>query len=310
MTTDQRIRLNMLLGVRNYGIIQAAVVKVLTKFGTALDLLMKTTDEIELVGKLQITTKTGLASRKNELKRTLTAMAVKNSNKLAILAKQTNNILLLEEIRFTETQLQRLPGTTLKQKAQIVYDRVESNLEGLAEQGITTETQKVFLETITAFNNALETPRTGIAVKRESTKKLLVLFETADSLLEIMDLAAAAAKDEYPDFYNGYRTSRKLVDTNTGLLALKAIAKELMSGTPVTGAQFTFIHIADNMSGGNGNGEKIVKKTSKKGSFHIKNMKEGNYTVVVKKTGFKQKEVPVNVQSGKRSELVVELEKA
>jgi Prealbumin-like fold domain len=87
--------------------------------------------------------------------------------------------------------------------------------------------------------------------------------------------------------YNGYKTSRKLVDTNTGVLALKASAKEVTSGEPVHGAIFTFSHESDKLSGSNGIGE-ITKKTTKKGNFHIKNMKAGTYKVFISKPGYEK----------------------
>jgi hypothetical protein len=127
----------------------------------------------------------------------------------------------------------------------------------------------LFLETITSFNNALATPRTGIAERRKATQKLSVLFDTAESLIEIMDLAALSARDEQPDFFNGYRTSRKLVETNTGHLALKANAREMISGMPVSGALFTFYHNNANQPGSNGNGE-ITKKPQRKAAFILK----------------------------------------
>ena len=309
MTTDQKVKLNMYLGVRNYGNQNEQVANAIPKFGSSFEMLKKTTDEIQLIGEMQGVNKTGLASDKNKLKKTLIALAVKNSNKVAILAKLSNNDTLLNEVSFNETQLIRLPGVTLKERVQIIYDKVEANIGNLAEQSITPDTQKLFLETITAFNNALATPRTGIAEKRKATQKLLVLFDTADSLIEIMDLAAGSVKDEQPDFFNGYKTSRKLVDTNTGLLALKATAKELTSGKPVSGAIFTFNHDNANLAVSNLNGE-ITKKTSKKGSFHIKNMQAGTYRVIVRKPGYKEKEVLVSVADGERSVLNVELEKA
>ena len=192
MTTDQRVKLTMLLGVRNYGNQNEQVVKAIYKFGSTFELLKKTTDEIQLIGEMQGVNKTGLTLDKNKLKKILIALAVKNSNKVAILAKQTNNDTLLKEVRFNETQLSRLPGVSLKEKVKIIYDKAEANIGSLAEQGITPDTQKVFLDTITAFNNALATPRTGIAEKRKATQRLLVLFTTADSLIEIMDLAAGS----------------------------------------------------------------------------------------------------------------------
>jgi hypothetical protein len=309
MTTEQRIKLNMYLGVRNYGNQNDQVVKNIAKFATTFDKLKSTIDEIQLMAEIQGVNKTGLASDKNRLKNDLIAMAVKNSNKVAILAKQTNNDTLLKEIKFNESQLRRLPEVTLKEQVQIIYERAQANIGNLTEQGITPDTQKAFLDLIAAFNKALATPRTGIAEKTKATQKLIVLYKNADSLLEIMDLAAGSVKDEQPDFFNGYRTSRVLVDANTGALALKGTAKNSVSGEPIHGVVFTFIHEADKLAGGDGIVE-ISKKTAKKGNFHIKHMPAGSYKVAVSKPGFKTKEVTVTVADGERSELVVELETA
>ena len=309
MTTDQKIRLNMYLAVRNFIIPNVLVAKIIPKLVSSFEYLQKIIAEIQLISEMQGINKTGLALDKNKLKMTLIALAVKNSGKVAILAKLNNNDTLLNEVRFNESDLVKLPGVTLKERVQIIYDKVEANIGDLSEQGITPDTQKLFFETITAFNNALATPRTGIAEKRKATQKLPVLFDSADSYIEIMDLAVGSAKDEQPDFFNGYKTSRKLVETNTGILALKATAKELISATPVSGAIFTFNHVNSNLSGNNGNGE-ITKKTSRKGSFNIKNMQPGTYRVLVSKPGYKEKEVTVSVANGERSVLKVELEKA
>lgn len=305
MTTNQKIRLRMYLGIRNFVSQNQAIANAIPKFASSYAILLSTIDEIQLIGEMQGINKTGLALDKNKLKKKLIALAVKNSNKVAILAKLNQNDTLLKEVRFNESELVRLSEVTLKDRVKIIYDKVEANLPNLAEQGLTSETQKQFLETITAFNNALETPRTGIAEKRKATQKLPVLFDKADSEIEIMDLAAASAKDEYPDFFNTYKTSRKLVDSNTGKLALRATARELANGEPVSGAVFLF----KNETGSNGNGE-LVKKTSKKGNFNVKSMETGTYKVIVSKKGYINKEVSVIVTERERSQLTVELEKA
>ena len=309
MRTDQKIRLNMYLSVRNYGNLNEAVAKNIPKFASSFVNLQNIIAEIQLIGEMQGVNKTGLAIDKNKLKKKLIALALKNSNKVAILAKLNNNDTLLKEIRFTESDLVKLPGVTLKEQVQIIYDRVETNIGNLAEQGITPDTQKMFLETITAFNNALATPRTGIAEKRKATQKLPVLFDTADAEIEIMDLAAGSAKGEYPDFFNGYKTSRKLIETSSGSLALKATARDLTNGEPLSDVNFIFIHEVSEAAGSKGNGQ-IVKKTSKKGNFQVKSMEPGTYKVEVSKQGYKKKEVSVSIADGERSMLNVELEKA
>ncbi len=309
MTTEQRIKLNMYMAVRNYGNQNDQVVKNISKFTASFEKFKSTVEEIQLIAEIQGVNKTGLAADKNKLKSALIAMAIKNSNKVSILAKQTNNNTLLKEVKFNESQLRRLPEVKLKEKVQIIYDRTQANIGDLAEQGITPDTQKAFLDTISAFNNALATPRTGIVEKTKATQKLIVLYQNADSLLEIMDLAAGSVKDEQPDFFNGYKTSRVLVDANTSALALKGSAKNAISGEPIHGVVFTFIHEVDKLMGGDGIGE-ISKKTAKKGNFHIKHLPAGIYKVFVSKPGFKPKEITVTVAEGERRELVVELETA
>lgn len=305
MTTNQKIRLRMYLGTRNFVSQNEATANAIPKFAASYAILLGTIDEIQFIGEIQGINKTGLAMDKNKLKKKLIALAVKYSNKVAILAMLTKNDTLLKEVRFNESALVKLSEVTLKDRVKVIYDKADANIVNLAEQGITTDTQKVFLETIIAFNNALETPRTGIAEKRKATQKLLVLFDKADSEIEIMDLAAASAKDDYPDFFNTYRTSRKLIDYNSGILALRAAARELTSGNPVSGAIFIF----KQDGGHNGNGE-IVKKTTRNGNFQVKRMETGTYKVLVSKNGYKNIEVSVIVAAGERSELKVELEKA
>jgi hypothetical protein len=308
MTTNQKIRLRMYLGTRNFAGQNAETANSIPEFAASYALLLNTIDEIQSIGEMQGINKTGLTLDKNKLKRKLIALAVKYSSNLAILAKLNQNDTLLKEVKFNESGLERVSEVTLKDRAMIIYDKAEANLETLSKQGVTSDTQKQFIETITAFNNALETPRTGIAEKRKATQKLPVLFDKADSELEIMDLAAASAKDEFPDFYNGYKTSRKLVDSKTGTLALRAAARDLASGEPVGGAIFVFRHEASLTAGNNGNGE-IVRRTSKKGSLHMKSMETGTYNVEVSKKGFKNKVAAVSVFAGERSELIVELER-
>ena len=75
------------------------------------------------------------------------------------------------------------------------------------------------------------------------------------------------------NFYNGYRTVRKLVNNNAGVIALKATANDISTSKPIKGAIFTFKN----------NGTIMKKKTANKGSFYIRNLNPGEYEVIVKK---------------------------
>lgn len=309
MTTKQRIKLRMYLAVRNFVSINEAVAKLIPKFMTSYGTLQGATNEIQLIGEKQGIDKTGVAIDKNKIKKRLIDLALKNSRKIAALAKFNNNDSLLKEVRFNESDLLRGQEVKMRDNCKTIYDAGQTYIEALAEHGITPETQKEFLDMLTAFNNALEMPRTGKGEKKKLTERLAVLYENADDAIELMDYAVGIVKDEQVDFYNAYKTNRKLVDTNTGTISLKAKATEVITGVPLKGVIFTFKpeSISMDLAGGNG---KLVKKTATKGSFQVKNMAAGNYKVVVHKPGYKDKEVEVSISGGERSDLNVVLEKA
>lgn len=300
--------MNMYLAIRNLAVLNEKIVSTIPKFRESLQILLKIIQEINTTSENQGLNRTGLTLDKEKLKKELISQAVMNSNKVAILAKLNNNDTLLKEVKMRESDFTKLSGVTVLEKAKIVYDRTEANIEKLAEQGVTAETQKKFLDTINSFNSLLSMPRSGRAERRRETQKLKVLFAGADEQVEIMDMAAATVKGEYPDFYNEYRASRVLVDTGSGSLALKAMAIAAGSGEPVSGAVFTFKADPVMISGSNGSRE-IVKKTSKKGGFQLKSIDPGDYKVIITSKGFKSTEVALTVSEGERAELNVELEK-
>ena len=70
MNTRQRVRLNMLLTVRNCVTQNEAVAKNIPKFMEHYLSLQSTANEIQEIGKLQGIDKTGVAADKNKLKKT------------------------------------------------------------------------------------------------------------------------------------------------------------------------------------------------------------------------------------------------
>ena len=309
MTTNQENKLNMYLAVRNFIIPNDAVVKAIPNFSACYSTLQNTITEIQSIGEAQKDVKTGFAKDKNRLKEVLITIAADNSRKLAAVAKFTKNETLMDKVRFPISELRRMTDVALKDYTEIIYAKVDANLDRLAEYEITSDTQKVFMDAIANYNASLSTPRLGIAEKSQATKKLAVLFDCADAALKEMDFAVSTILLKNPDFINGYKTVRKLVDASAGTIALKATARDMASGDPVRGVLFSFHADGAKEISGNGNGG-ITKKTADKGSFNVKTMPAGTYHVVVSKPGYKDKEATVSVADGERSVLVVELEKA
>ena len=298
MTTKQEHRFNMYLTVRDFLTQNEPITKELPNFAENFTILKETISTIQLFGEQQKSDKTGIAKLKNKIKEDLITMAADNSRKIAALAKFSNNIKLLNEVKFSQSDLGKVTDVALKDYAQIIYDKAAENIEALAHYGITAETQKIFIETINSYNASIAKPRVGITEKRQATKELIKLFDAADNALINIDYAADIVRLTQTSFYNGYKTARKLVETSSGYLSLKAIARETETGEPVRGVTFIFKHNGTRSGGTRGNGE-IVKKTAEKGSFNVKNMPAGTYQVVVNKPGYKEKVVTVSVADGR-----------
>jgi hypothetical protein len=309
MTTIQESKMNMYFAVRNYIILNLLVAKLIPFFEEKYASFEKLIKELQAMSEMQKDTITGIAKEKKKLKEALIKISADYSKMLAAIAKFANDDKLLDKIRFRISEFGRMTDVALKDYAQIIYDKVDMNIDKLSKYEITAETQKAFKELIDSYDASLSTPRTGIAEKSQTTKRLAELFAAADESLLALDFAIEAGEPKQPDFCSGYKAVRKIVDTGTGKLSLKAKAIELANGEPIHGVVFTFKQEADKLGGSTGNGE-ITKRTSKKGSFHIKKMRAGTYTVVVGKPGYKEKAVTVSIADGERSDLNVELEKA
>jgi hypothetical protein len=289
MNTKQKIRLSMYLAVRNYVGQNDTIADSIPKFAENYTSLLGIVSEIQAIGEIQGINRTGLTISKNKLKQGLILLAAKYSRKIAAFAKFSNDDKLLNEIQFNESDLERVPEVILIEQVRTIYNGAEANIGSLAEHGITPDTQKEFLSLIDSFDKVLRTPRT--------------------SALENMDFAAGIVKDEQPGYYDGYKSSRKLVCTNTGNVALKAKVVDILTGEPLKGAVFTFrvqqLNFASAM-----NPAEITRKSAAKGSLLIRSMQPGTYQVSVNKPGYKDKVVVINVTGGERTILNVEMERA
>ena len=306
MTTKQENRTKMHLAVIDYLAPNAEFTKDLPDFDANFAAFKHINNEIDRITKIQSFDRTGHAKEKGQLQEVLILLALDNSQKLSAFAKLSKNLVLTAEIKFTKSKLAGSNDIMLSEYARMIYDKAEANLGALSAYGITQETQSLLLNSINAYNLSISKPRLGQTERSDATKQLAEYFITADDLLAKIDAVINILMLKQPNFYNQYKDARKVVDTGTSSLALKASAIEVAGGTPLKGVKFIFFPEGVMMSMGN---EKIEKKTAEKGIFYLKTLPEGNYNVKVSKTGFKGQEVKVSVVPGEMAEIEVEMEK-
>ncbi len=144
----------------------------------------------------------------------------------------------------------------------------------------TGATQTALLNTINACVEAIPKPRIGKTETKQSTQQLANAFAAADSALENIDVIVEIVRLTQPNFYNGYKSVRKLISTGRSTLSVKGVVTDLASGEPLKNAILSFALDGNGMMAKAAkSSELLVKKTADKGGFNIKTLTAGKYTV-------------------------------
>lgn len=308
MNNLQENRLSMYLAVRDYLLQYSEITKDLPNYDQHFTELQKAIGEIQSIAEIQKSDTKGYAKQKQSFREKLITLTLDVSHKMNAFAKFNGNLMLQTEVKMTRSRLLRATDTGLRDFAQIIYAKAKANLEPLKGYGVTSETQAEFLDTINKYNASLSGPRVAKTETVQATKQLTVLFNKADLMLENIDAAIGIIKYSQSNFVNGFKTAKKIVSAGTGSLALKGSAIDTKSGTAIKGVKFIFK--SDNIYMASGVPPEFVKTTADKGSFIIKSMPQGTYTVTISKPGYKEKVVSVVVAEGEMTELRVMLEAA
>jgi hypothetical protein len=298
----------MYLAVRDYLLQNMEITKDLPNFEANFKDLQATIEAIQAIAEVQKNNTKGYAKEKAVLREKLITLVVDNSNKLNAFAAFKGDIKLQSAVTLRKSKLGRVPDTGLRDYAQIIFAKADSNIESLASYGITKETQEEMSSCISKYNAALSGPRVAQTETVKATKLMSSLFEHADLVLTAISTTITIIRLAQPLFCKGFETAKKVLATGVRSFALKAAAVDINSGEAVNGAKFTFTPDAGALAAGAQ--ESITKTTASKGMFIIRSIKEGIYTVTVSKPGYKDKVVTVVVAQGELTNLKVEMEAA
>ena len=310
MTSEQESRLSMQMVARDFLSQNATITTALPNYAGYFTAVQIGITQIQVIREQQEFDKTGITANKNQLRETLIVQSIDVSRKMVAYATYVNNQVLLSEINYKERELRKSADTILKDCCQVIYDRANSNLAALSTYGVTAPILTTLLNALNAYNTAIPKPRLGIADKKIATTQLVSLLKTVDDNLAKIDTLVEIVRITQPNFYNEYKTARKIVETGVGSLALKGKITDSVSGAGLKGATITITPDSSNKSlKASGGNSAVVKRTADKGGFNVKSLAEGSYSVTISKPGYKDAVVTVDVTNGELSVVDVELEK-
>lgn len=310
MNSRQESKLSMYLAVKDYLMTNAAIVTPLPNYSGFSTAFLGAITQIQTFGELQMFDKTGIQANKGQLKSSLVVLAADASRKIQAYAKFANNQLLLSETKFTESDLKNATDNELRDIAQGIYNRAQTNLTALTPYGITAATQTAFLAAINAYVVAIPKPRVGVAETKQSTLQLANAFTSAESALGNIDAIIEIVKLTQNNFYNGYKSVRKLIEMGIGSLAVKGLVTDAATGEPVKGVTVSFSLNGVAMAKTATQTPEVVKKSADKGGFNIKSLAAGTYQVTLKKAGYAAQTVIISVNDGEMTVMDISLVRA
>lgn len=311
MTNEQENHLNMQQTTVSFCDNNSSEGLTIPSYSSNLEVLSEINGQIKEIAGMQETGTSGIAANKKQLRANVNLLASDSGRKLISFAKLTNNLILLGEVNYSESDFRNFSDNEARDKGQIIYNKAQEYLTELPQYGINEDTQVALQASLTAFGGVIVAPRLGATTKKQATNQLVVLFKMAATTLGKIDAAVELVKLTDPIFYSGYKSARKVISKGSGKLAVKGIVSDTQSGEPIKGVIITFMHDGEMTALEHAtNGQPVVTKTSAaKGGFTIKSMPAGVYRVSFKKMGYGEQFATVNVNDGEMTIVDVKLNK-
>lgn len=311
MNNKQESRLSMYFTVKEYLASYTTITNALPNFSANATILYNAIPQLQAISELQKTSKKGITANKKQLRLKVEEIANDYVRKLTAYAVMTNDTKLAAEVNLSESKLRQASDTAIKDYAQLLYSRAQSNLASLVTYLITAASQTAFQTAITNYNTTIGKPGASRSESKQVTKQLEPLFAAAEKAIKLMDTAVEIVKATQLNFYNGYQSARRVIETGVGKLAVQGLVTEVDNKTPIKGVGVTIVAVPvpDDAQGPNNPTPKIEKKTADKGGFNVKSMANGSYVVTLKKAGYDDQTVTISVNNGELTNVRVSMRK-
>ena len=312
MNSKQQSKYNMYLTADEFLSANDSITTTLPRYQEFRASFQNGISQIRSSNEQQSIDKSGIANKKSQLRKLLVKLGADTSRKIQSYAKIENNQILLSEAKFTESDFKSASDSDLETFAQSTYDTAQTQLGNLAQYGVTNETQNDLIRALTDFRAAMPTPRNGAIGTKLSTEQIAKAFTATDKALDNIDALVEIVRISQPEFYSGYKSARKIIDTAAGSLQIKGFVTDASTGEGLKGATVSF-ELNNNSNGllkaKASSSESVKKKTADKGGFNIKTLTEGTYSATVSKNGYADVVTTIAVTNGELAMLNVELVK-
>ena len=241
--------------------------------------------EIDTLKEQQATDIKGLSKQKDALRKTATQKAIEISKAILAMARITDNILLANEVAYTETDFRKASDNEVDTHLSVIYSAALRNQTELQQYNVTPEKVTELKTAIDAFKAAIGTPKSGTIERKQITDRLATLFVNEMVIIDKIDLLVETLKFSSPTVYTEYQDNRKINYFGSSLMVNSAIT-DAETGLGLPGVVLTFIL----------DGVTVLEKiTGVNGGTNIKSINPGVYSVNLSKPAYVSQTITVSI---------------
>lgn len=300
MTNKQSSKLKMYLALRIFLKTNTTLITTLPNVNEFLTDLDKAIILIQTNSENQLFKSSGIADDKKQNRDKLEIMILDNAGRLAAYAKYAKNNLLIAESRFSMSSLKNNTDLELVEISNGIYNRIETKITELSTYGLTAATQTLFKTSTDVFNTAIPAVRQTQVSQKENTLQINKGISEADVAIDNLDTLVEMLRFSNPVFYTDYKATRMIIDAPSIALAVKGMLVDV-DGNAVKGVDITF------MDKNNNHVVVLKKKTAEKGGFTVKSIPEGEYGLMIGKTGYISQTMDIVVNNTETTVINIEI---
>ncbi|KAF0204760.1 MAG: hypothetical protein FD170_185 [Bacteroidetes bacterium] len=259
-----------------------------------VDILQDTLAHINTMQQAQLTSSEGHTQTKDALKQKVIDGLLEIVKRVKAYAIVTDDKILQEAVKYSYTNLQRLPQTSIVGAVNRVLDAARPKLADIAPYGLSPEMVENVEQDLQAYVAALPGTKRVIAYRKTATGELDNLFTAADSSLKKIDALMDIVSNADPLFYQEYKNLRMVDDlkrksngNGSGKTGISGTVANLETGLNQPGVRVSIV------------GTNQSTLTDAEGNYTLPLSEAGSYSIKAELKGYADyEEDEIEVESG------------
>lgn len=169
--------------------------------------------EIDNYLQLLLVNPNAITVQKTERQKAMIDCAYELVSLVYAMAAKKNDLVLLNNVNFTETDLLKMRDNQLVVVCNTIVTLLQGHLDELRPYGVTENDVDRLNDAVNRFNESLPSKRVTVIQRKAANEKLKDLFVQTDVLLKMqLDRLLVRYRNSEPHFYGVYRNARRIVN--------------------------------------------------------------------------------------------------